>query len=946
MQVRLLGPVDVMVGGAPKTVPGLRRRAVLATLALRAGEVVGTDQLVDAVWGASVPSTAANTLQSHVSYLRHVLPGKSVIVARPPGYVLELGDSGTDVQVAERLLRQSTLADNPAEGVQQLKEAAGLWRGRSLANVTGLVWLEGQAERLDVLQLTIKRALTQARLAIGEHAQLLPELEELAAEHPLDEQIRAQLMLALYRCGRQADALATFGRLRRELDDKLGLEPSQLLRDMEISILRQDPSLDMAAQLHAPDPAAASASRAAPASARSSWLTPAQLPSSVAGFAGRSAELLALETIREEGATDGTVTISAVSGTAGVGKTALAVYWAHQVAKHYPDGQLFVNLHGFGPDGAAVSPATAVRGFLDALGVPPAQIPDGLQAQAALYRSLLAGLRALVVIDNARDADQVRPLLPGSPGCLAIVTSRHQLTGLVATDGARPLALDLLCDDEARDLLARRLGKARIASDPLAVEEIVTGCARLPLALSIAAARAATTPGFPLAAVATELREAGCALDPFDGGDHATDVRAVFSWSYHALSPEGAGLFRLLGLYPGCDITAPAIASLAGLEVDRIRVLLAELTRANLLTEYRPFWYSIHDLLRAYAMELLTEHDTEETCRQALSRMLGHYLHTSHSAVVLMEPYFNSLRLPPPPDGVTLTALSSARDAQNWFATEHATLLAAVHLAAEAGFDTVTWQLAWAQSMFLLRNGSWNEQLMVQRMGLDAARRVGDLAGEAHLLHRLASGYQMAGRIDEADELFRQALRQFQLIDDPANQAVILSSMTVLAGRRNRPEDALKYSLRAHDLFRLSGHRAGQALVLNDIGYAHALIGNYQQALTYCHRALRATRELDERSWEAATWDSLGYIHHKLGDDRRAISCYQRAKERYQERADRYNEADALVSLGDVWQATGQTETACEAWRQALAIFDEIGHPDREGVQARLAEVVLEPHAC
>jgi DNA-binding SARP family transcriptional activator len=942
VQVRLLGPVDVIVDGAPQTVPGLRRRAVLATLALRAGEVVGTDQLIDAVWGTAVPSTAANTLQSHVSYLRHLLPKKSVIVARPPGYVLDLGQDGTDVQVAERLLRQGSQAGDPAEGVRQLREAAALWRGRSLANVTGLVWLEGQAERLDMLQLTVKRALAQARLAIGEHTQLLPELEQLAAEYPLDEQIRAQLMLALYRCGRQADALAAFQRLRYELDEKLGLEPSQPLRDMEVAILRQDPSLDAAAAIAT----AAKAAAQATGSARPVPMTPAQLPSPVPGFAGRHAELHLLETIRSDGLADpATVTISAVSGTAGVGKTALVVHWAHQVAKHFPDGQLFVNLHGFGPDGSAVSPATAVRGFLDALGVPATQIPDGLQAQTALYRSLLSGRRVLVVIDNARDADQVRPLLPGSPGCLAIVTSRHQLTGLVATDGARPLVLDLLSDEDARDLLARRLGQARIASDPLAVEEIVTGCSRLPLALSIAAARAATTPAFPLSVVATELREAGSTLDPFDAGDHATDVRAVFSWSYHALSAEAAALFRLLGLYPGCDIEVPAIASLAGLRLDRVKVLIAELTRANLLTEYRPLWYSIHDLLRAYAAELLSAHDPPQTHEQALRRMLEHYLHTAHSAVVLMEPYFNSLDLAPAPAGVILAPLASAGEAQAWFATEHASLLAAVHLAADAGLDTITWQLAWAQSMFLLRNGSWNEQLMVQRIGLDAARRVGDQAGEAHLLHRLASGYAMAGRLDEADDLFRRALRQFQLIDDPANQAIILSSMTALAGRRQRPGDALKYSLRANDLFQLAGHRAGQALMLNDIGYAHALLGNYRQGLAYCHRALRATRELDARNWEAATWDSLGYIHHKLGDHRRATSCYQRAIERYQERADRFNEADTLISLGDVWLAIGQTDTAIGVWRQALTIFDEIGHPDREGVETRLARAQSESHA-
>src|SRR5215472_7593427 len=457
VQVRLLGPVDVMVDGAPLAVPGLRRRAVLATLALRAGEIVGTDQLVDAVWGSSVPSTAANTLQSHVSYLRHVLPAKSVIVSRSPGYVLELGEGGTDVQVAERLLRQGTQADDPAEGVRRLETAAGLWRGRSLANVAGLAWLEGQAGRLDSLQVTIKRALLDARLAAGEHAQLLPELEQLAADNPLDEQVHAQLMLALYRCGRQADALAVFHRLRRELDEQMGLEPGQPLRDMEVAILRQHPALD--------PPLAAGVTQLTP-----ERLTPAQLPSPVPGFAGRRAELEALETFRTTAAPGGsdlaTVIISAVSGTAGVGKTALAVHWAHQVADQFPDGQLFVNLGGFGPDGAALRPATAVRGFLDALGVPSAQIPDGLQAQAALYRSLLASRRVLVVLDNARDADQVRPLLPGSPGCMAIVTSRHQLTGLVATDGAHPLALDLLSAAEARDLLARRIGQARVGSDP------------------------------------------------------------------------------------------------------------------------------------------------------------------------------------------------------------------------------------------------------------------------------------------------------------------------------------------------------------------------------------------------------------------------------------------------------------------------------------------------
>jgi DNA-binding SARP family transcriptional activator/tetratricopeptide (TPR) repeat protein len=933
MQVRLLGPLDVIVDGEPRQVPGLRRKAVLATLALQAREIVSTGRLVDLVWGETAPQTAQNTLQSHVSYLRTVLGSRSAILARPPGYVLDLGGDGTDVHVAERLLRQGTMSADPVQGARHLRDALSLWRGRPLMDLAGLAWPEEQAGRLELLWIQVKRAYLEARLGAGEHVQLLPDLERLVVDHPLDEQIHGQLMLALYRSGRQADALAAYQHLRRTLDEELGIDPSQALRVLETAILRQDPALD-------PPPAPAAALRQ-PALAQPAVPIPAQLPSVLPDFAGRDAELASLDAIlppppQLSSAEPGAVVIAAVSGTAGVGKTALAVHWAHRVAARFPDGQLYVNLRGFDPGGPALEPDEAMRGFLDAFGVPVARIPPGLSAQAGLYRSLLAGKRVLVVLDNARDVEHVRPLLPGSPGCLAVVTSRNHLTGLVATEGAYPLTLDLLTAAEARDLLARRLGAGRAADEPAAVEDIIASCARLPLALTIVAARAATYPGFPLAAFASELREANRALDPLSGGDRASDVRAVFSCSYHALSPWAARLFRLLGLHPGPDVALDGAASLAGIAPDVARSLLAELTRVHLLAEHMPGRYAFHDLLRAYAVEQAHAHDTRNTREAAVRLVLDHYLHTAHSAAMLIEPYLDPIDLTPPQPGAVLGEFASAEDALSWFAAEHCALLAAVHGAAEAGLRTHTWQLAWTLTPFLLRRGRWADQAMAQRAGLEAARRSKDIAGEAHALHGLALGYARSGRLRDAYPHFQHALSKFREIGDYVREASIHSSLSWVSMRRQRPADALTHAIQALDLYSAAGHRLGQARALNNIGYCHALLGNHQQALSYCERALAAHRELGERKCEAATWDSLGYIHHKLGNHRQAVMCYERSLELSRGNAGSQCEAETLDQLGNVHHSAGDVGAAHGAWKRALHILDEIGHPDGDLVRAKL----------
>jgi DNA-binding SARP family transcriptional activator/tetratricopeptide (TPR) repeat protein len=931
MQVRLLGPVDVVVEGEPRPVRGLRRKAALAALALHGGEIVSTGRLVDVVWDEAAPPTAVNTLQSHMSYLRSVLGSKAAIVARPPGYLLELGEDGTDVLLAERLLREGTQSADPVLGVRHLRGALALWRGRPLADVAGLAWLEEQAGQLDLLCVQVKRALFEARLASGEHAQLVPDLERMAAGHPLDEHIHSQLMLALYRSGRQADALAVYHRLRRTLDEELGLGPAQALRDLETAILRQDRALD------APTLAVA------PPLAPPAVPVPAQLPPAVPAFAGRGAELARLGAIvpaaaQADSAPPAAVVISAVSGTAGVGKTALAVHWAHRVASRFPDGQLYVNLRGFDPSGAALDPAEALRGFLDAFGIPAERIPGTVAAQAALYRSLLAGKRVLVVLDNARDAAHVRPLLPGSPGCLVIVTSRDQLTPLVATEGAHHLALGLLAPAEARDLLAHRLGASRVAAEPGAVDDIITRCARLPLALAIAAARAATHPGLPLTALAAELHAANDGLRALSAGDPAADVRAVFSWSCHALTDAAAGLFRLLGLHPGPDLTLAAAASLAGLPPDQAQEPLAELVRASLLSELAPGRYGCHDLLRVFGAELARSVDTGAARRAAHRRVLDHYLHSAHAAALLLGPLMDTVVLSAPADRVTPESPAGHDAARAWFAAEQDVLLAAVDQAAAAGFDAHTWQLAWTMDTFLKWRGRWRDQAGMLRTAVAAARRLHDPVALATMLRALARACSTLGLWNEASTCGEEALALFTEIGDLNLQAFTHLQLGSVDDRRGRPAQAIRHAREALGLYQQTGNHPGQAQALNSLGWAHTCLGEHQQALTFCLRALPWLQDAGDRDSEAGTWDSIGCAHHHLGHYQQAVTSYQTALELARTIGDSYLQAEVLTHLGDTLLLTAGRGAAHRVMREALAILDRLGHPDAAGVRAKLAQ--------
>jgi tetratricopeptide (TPR) repeat protein len=663
--------------------------------------------------------------------------------------------------------------------------------------------------------------------------------------------------------------------------------------------------------------------------ARGNVVVPRQLPAASGHFAGREAELAALA--GQVAGTATAVVISVVGGTAGIGKTALAVQFAHQVAGQFPDGQLYVNLRGFDPAGLPVAPAEAVRGFLEALGVPPGQVPVALEAQAALYRSLLAGRRALVVLDNARDAGQVRPLLPGSPGCMVVVTSRSQLTSLIAAEGASPLTLDVLTVAEARQLLARRLGEARVAAEAPAVEQVIGCCARLPLALAIVAARAAAHPQFPLAALASELREARGSLDAFGGGEAAADPRAVFSWSYQQLSPQAARLFRLLGLHPGPDTTARAAATLAAVPPGQARDWLAELARAHLVTEHGPGRFTFHDLLRAYAIGQARAHDTQDEQKAAVIRVLDHYRYSAHAASLRLHLRVTPLTLPPPPAGVLPEEPAGIDAAWAWFEAEHPVLLAAIGQAAATAWDSSAWQLAWPFMEFLDRQGRWHDWAAAQRTALNAARHHADRSGQAHAHAGIGFTCRRFGQYQEANAHLRQALDLFTELGDLAGQADVHTMLGGVLERQGRPAEALPHHQRALALFRAAGDRRGQARSLDYVGWVHALLGDHHQALAHCEQALALNREAGDPFGEAHTLDSLGYAHHHLGNYQQAAGCYQQALARSSEIRLSYQAALTSGRLGDTLDAAGDHPAARTAWQQALDIlqnFSPVLPPD------------------
>jgi DNA-binding SARP family transcriptional activator/tetratricopeptide (TPR) repeat protein len=925
MEFCLLGSLAVRAGGVPVLVRPGKQRVLLAALLLNANHVVPTDELAEMLWGATQPPSAGVTIRNYVKRLRGALAdaSRARIGTQGRGYLIMVGADELDVTRFEARLRTAQNAAGVgewSEAARQATEALALWRGEPLADVESETLIQREVPRLTELRLQALETRIHAEVCLGGQPGVIAELRRLTALHPVREQLQSLLMLALYRCGRQAEALAAYQQARQVLVSELGTEPGPALQDLHVRILRADPALA------APQPEVhGTPSRAA--------AIPRQLPAAIPHFAGRAAELERL-TQQLDGAAmaEGTVVITAIGGLAGVGKTTLALQWAHQVTGRFPDGQLYVNLRGFDPAAAPMTPEEALRGFLEALQVASGKIPVTTQAQAGLYRTLLAEKNMLIVLDNAGDEQQVRPLLPGGPGCLVIITSRNPLAGLSTADGAETVSLGLLSEPEARELLARRLGAGRLAAEPVAVTELLTLCARLPLALAIAAARAATHPDVPLAAVAAELRDPGGRLDALDTGEAATSMRAVLSWSFRGLGAAAARMFRLLGLHPGPDVTIPAAASLAGVTTERSCELVHELARAGLLSERTAQRFAFHDLLRAYAAEQARTHGGEQEQRAALTGLLDYYLAAASAAMDAVYPADKPQRPCPSAPAVPVPELPTAASGQAWLNAERAGLIAMTGYAAVNGWPGHAIRLAATVFQYLDTSGYLPDARAISASALWAARQTGDLAQEAESLRNLGYTDLQKSDYQQAAKNLVSALALYQEMGDRGGQARALRSLGIVDWLRGRPPQAISQFRRALAIFRETGDRIDECPTLNNLGQVLKLQGHYSQAASYHRRALAISREVGNRRSEANALNNLGMTLCRQGRYRQAHDQIGQALAIYRDLGSPMGEAATLDNLGHLYHEQARYEEAAGYHRQALATFREMGDVSNEAL--------------
>jgi len=963
LAVALLGPVEIgSAGGVMTSVAQPRLRVLLGLLGVAGGRMVTAEALVDGLWGEEWSPTRERNLHALVYQLRRRLAalepgGGARLVRAGAGYRLALGPGELDVAVFGDLAgrgREAARAGDAAAARELFGRALGLWRGAALADAAPLCGrLAGEAARLEEVRLAVVEERAGCDLALGRHGEVAGELAGLVAEFPLRERLAALLMTALYRCRRRGEALAVYDATRRVLAEELGLDPGPELAGLQAQVLADDPAL--AAPAAVPGGAAPATAQATPPA-----IVPRQLPAGAGFFAGREAELKELDELLdqadcEDGADEpgGAVVISAVAGMAGVGKTALAVHWARRVAGRFPDGQLYVNLRGYDAEGAAVTAEEVTGWFLLALGVPAGQIPADAQARSGLYRSVLAGRRVLVMLDNARDAAQVRPLLPGSAGCLVVVTSRSALAGLAAAEGARPLRLGPLGAEQGVRLLAARLGPERVAAEPGAVTELVARCGHLPLALAVMAARAAADPGLPLGVLAEQLagaadaEAAGGAAGPGPGrlevletGDPATSLGQLLSWSHRQLSPPAAQMFAMLGVHCGPDITVPAAASLAGVSRPQAGRALAELADASLAAEHRPGRYVLHDLVRGYAAGVARQALGEAGIRAAVERSVDHYLHTGYISCDLPPPF----ALAPPAPGVLPEKLPGEAELQDWAQTNQQVQLQAIAQAAAAGLVTRAWQMFFGQAWSLGGQGYWADCLAIAEVVVAAAEATGDQVALGWTHATVGRYGTFTGAHDEDRAHLARALDHFRRAGDLSGQAWAHLFTSGAYTMRGDLAEAIVQSGQALALFRQTGDQAGQGWALAGLGICHAYLGDCELARGYAGQALEVTPETGDPTTLAMAWHARAFVHSQLGEQRKAISCYRQALALAGERKHPMARGVLVIMLaefGDICRAAGDLPAAVQAWQQALQVLSDLGWPDLLGVGARLEQADL-----
>ena len=993
MEFQVFGPMRIRADGRATTVRGRLQRVLLGVLLCRAGAMVPTDVLAEAMWGERDSARAASNLYIHVHRLRRLLPDPERLVSEPGGYRLAVGPGELDVDHFETLLDEGTALRPraPERAAEVLRRALDLWGGPPFEGVDAAP-LADRTHRLEERRLVALQELYTAELARGRHAAVLGELVEHVRRNPLHEHLHALLMVAYHRDGRPGRALSAYHEARRVLLSELGQEPGPQLRRVEQQVL-----------------AGGSVDPAPPEAGRT---PPAQLPHDARGFTGREGELERLDGLLTERPP---VPICVVSGSGGVGKTTLATRWAHRARDRFPDGQLYVDLHGYGPR-APMPAQDALAAFLRGLGVEAAAIPTDMEERAAHFRSLVAGRRILVLLDNARTADQVRPLLPGGATAQVLVTSRSSLSGLVAREGARRIALERLPRADAVELLRTLVGP-RVAEEPAAVVELVERCARLPLALRVAAELVNAGPGRSIEALTAELADAQHALDVLDAdGDESTSVRAVLSWSYRQLPHESARAFRLLGSHPGQDLDVYAVAALTGSDLPKARAVARSLLRAHMLEESRTGRYRMHDLLRAYSLDLGREHDTRAEHRTAAERLFEHYLHTVSAATRVAHDRAGPALERAPARPEVVRGFDTADQALGWLDVERANLVRVTRYAARIGSLREAVDLAASLRRHLSMGGHHDEALAVHRTALEAARRLGDLTGEATANRCLGSVYRRLGLLDRAMTYMHRSYDCLARTDrerEPVLQLIQLGVMCVFLGRYTeafdhlhraqersaglgaeglsgqvaahtylghllhmlrRDEEALTHLSQALDLAgwdtparrtdaeavsgwvygtlgddrrsrrhlelarslaRRTGNRFVQAWV-HPLALVYWRAGMRDEAFACAEECLSVALENEERLIEPSARNTIGELYRHDGRPQEGLAQHHAALEAAEVAGIRYCEANAHAGIGDAHKLLGEHELAIDHWERAVTLFDRIGVPAADGVRSRI----------
>ena len=921
----LLGPLVVQADGTPVTVPAAKQRAILAGLLLRANHVVTVDELAEMLWAADLPSEARVGVQNYVMRLRRALgPAGSRITTQPRGYLIRVETGELDLDRFEDLLRDARAAFREArwpDAATQAAAALALWRGEPLADAGSDLLVAREGPRLTELRLQALEMRLDSDLHTGRHGEVIGELRQLAAAQPLRERFHGLLMLALYRDGRRAEALAAYQHARDVLVEELGAEPGPDLQRLHLQIMAADPDLVLSAT------AVSAGKTAAP--------VPRELPGDVAAFTGRTAELAELDRLllgprrKARTASVTAAAIWAVSGTAGVGKTALAVHWAHLAAEQFPDGQLYVNLRGYDPD-QPVAAADALAGFLRALGVAGKDIPVETGERAARYRSLLAGKRAVIVLDNASGVEQVRPLLPGTPGCAVVVTSRDSLAGLVARDGAARLDLDVLPLPDAAELLRQLIG-SRADADPAAVEELATQCCRLPLALRVVAELAAAHPASMLQDLLGELADQQRRLDLLDaGGDPRTAVRAVFSWSYQHLDADTARSFRLAGLHPCRDLEPYAVAALTGATLTQATRSLAALARAHLAERAAEGRYGMHDLLRTYARELAASTDGEQQEHAALTGLFNYYLAAACAAMDILYPAEARLRPPIPLAAVVVPEMAGDAEARAWLDRERANMVAVVAHCAGRGWPRHATGLADTLHRYLITGSHLPEAHAIYRHALHAARQLADLAAEARAMLALGSIALYKGQFRDASADYRIALERYRQCGDRTGEARALGNLGIAEQQLHNHHLAVGYYREAIAASEDAGDSLSAARALTHLAFVETELDSYDQAAEHLQRALPVFREANDQDYEAVTLEAIGELHRRRGQLNQAADFFEQALTINRRTGNPTGVADQLLNLGNVSVRQGEHQQAIDYFRQALAMHRQAGYQHGE----------------